>query len=303
MTEQLLSQIRARGFLGRIVPIQRLDDLRAGIHGHYAQGELDEELYQGYLAEFTFSPPGGLPQARSIIVVAIPQSRIEVTFSWKGKRVRGSLPPTYPERRMDLRIGELVTAILEPMGYRATVAVVPKKLLAVCSGLAAYGKNNITYVPGMGSFHGLVTLFSDLPAVEDSWREPVMLERCQNCAACQRHCPVDAITSERFLIRAERCITFHNEKPPNVPFPASMDPAWHNCLVGCLHCQRICPENRDVWPRCEEGAEFTQEETTWLLEGVPPEQLPDSTVEKLERSNLDRYAGLLPRNLRVLLGQ
>ena len=126
---------------------------------------------------------------------------------------------------------------------------------------------------------------------------------CIACDRCVRVCPVDAITSDRFLIHAERCITFHNEKPSSVPFPASMDPAWHNCLVGCLHCQRICPENKDVWPWVEERAEFTADETALLLEGVPPEEHPGSLVEKLERSNLAPYLSLLPRNLLALFDQ
>ena len=130
-----------------------------------------------------------------------------------------------------------------------------------------------------------------------------MLESCQNCSACLRHCPVGAITAERFLLHAERCITFHNEKPVDVPFPAWMDPAWHNCLVGCLHCQRVCPENREVWPWVEEGAEFSQEETALLLEGLPFDQLPAATAEKLERLDLDAFVDILPRNLNALLRQ
>jgi epoxyqueuosine reductase len=144
-------------------------------------------------------------------------------------------------------------------------------------------------------------MFSDLEAPEDGWREPVMLARCETCAACRRHCPVGAIGTDRFLLRAERCITFHNEKPAGVPFPEFIEPAWHNCVVGCLHCQRVCPENREVWARTEERARFTEEETAWLLDGTPLAALPDATVVKLERSHLSRYAGLLPRNLRALL--
>jgi epoxyqueuosine reductase len=148
-----------------------------------------------------------------------------------------------------------------------------------------------------------VAVYSDLPALEDSWRGPQMLQRCRNCSACQQHCPAGAIASDRFLLHAERCITFHNEKPADVPFPAWMDSAWHNCLVGCLHCQRVCPENRTVWPWIEEGAEFSQEETVMFLEGTAFDQLPADTAEKLERLDLDGFVELFPRNLRVLLYQ
>ena len=123
-------------------------------------------------------------------------------------------------------MGAILAEVLESGGYRAAKAVLPKKLLAVRSGLAAYGKNNITYVPGMGSFHGLVAVFSDLPAPEGTWRDAEMMEACHKCAACRRHCPTGAIDADRFLLRAERCLTFHNEKPVDVPFPGWIDAAW-----------------------------------------------------------------------------
>jgi epoxyqueuosine reductase len=202
---------------------------------------------------------------------------------------------------MDTRGHALLREVLEPVGYRVVEASLPKKMLAVRSGLAAYGKNNITYVPGMGSFHGLVVAYTDLPVAEDGWREPQMMERCRECMACLRHCPAGAITSERFLLHAERCIPFHNEKPGDVPFPAWMDAAWHNCLVGCLHCQWVCPENQGVRQWVEGNLVFSQEETELLIGEVLLGQIPAATREKMRRVYLDRWAELLPRNLGALL--
>jgi epoxyqueuosine reductase len=303
MLEELFDRLGERGYRGRIVSIQYLGDLQEEIEGHVRQGFLDQELYQSYLAGFTFSPPDSLPEARSMIVIAVPQPQIRVTFTWDGEPLRCVIPPTYPEREMDNRVRELLRQILELAGYHLAWALLPKKLLAVRSGLAAYGKSNISYVPGMGSFHGLVAVYSDLPAPEDDWRESGVMAACQNCSACRQHCPTGAITADRFLLHAERCLSFHNEKPGDVPFAAWIDPSWHNCLVGCLHCQRVCPENRHVWNWVEEGAEFSQVETALLLEGVPKEQLPAATVEKMERLGMEGSADTLPRNLNVLLRQ
>ncbi len=301
MREQLLSILAERRLQGRVVSIDRLADLEAAIEGPLGQGLLDAELVRSYLTEFDYDPPETLQETRSIIVVAIPQPQVRVTFTWAGEQVPAIIPPTYPEREMDRWVYGLLRELLEPAGYRVVGASVPKKMLAVRSGLAAYGKNNITFVPGMGSFHGLVAAYTDLPVAEDGWREPQMMERCQTCVACQRHCPANAITAERFLLHAERCITFHNEKPGDVPFPAWMDLAWHNCLIGCLHCQVVCPENRGVRGWVETGVAFSQEETELLLAGIPPSQLPDSTLEKMERVHLDLYAETIPRNLKALL--
>ncbi len=315
--EELFSQLKERGYQGRIVSIQHLGDLQEEIEGRYRQGLFDEEFYQEWLTGFAFSPPDSLPEARSMIVVAVPQPQTRVTFTWDGEPVRFIIPPTYFEQKTEKRVRALLARVLESGGYRVAEAVLPKKLLAVRSGLAAYGKNNISYVPGMGSFHGLVVVYSDLPAQEDHWREPQMMESCQNCSACLRHCPVGAIpsaapslrsglrlrtgTSERFLLHAERCITFHNEKPGDVPFPAWIDPSWHNCLIGCLHCQRVCPQNKEFLHWVEERAEFSQEETALLLQGVALDQLPPATAKKLEQSDVVELLDVLPRNLGVLL--
>jgi len=127
-----------------------------------------------------------------------------------------------------------------------------------------------------------------------------MMERCQTCHACRRSCPTGAVSAERFLLHAERCITFLNEKPGEDPFPDWMDDSWHNCLVGCLRCQEVCPENKELATWVEEGAEFSSEETALLLRGVPPNQLPPGLADKLAQWDLIDLLDVLPRNLTVL---
>jgi epoxyqueuosine reductase len=301
MTEELFSQLAERGYKGRIVSVQHLEDLQEEIEGRHRQGSFDKEFYQERLTGFTFSPPESLPEARSLIVVATPQPQFRVVFTWNGETLPLIIPPTYVGYgETKKQVEDLLAEILGPAGHCVALTRLPEKLLAVRSGLGAYGKNNICYVPGMGSFHQLVTLYSDLPCQEDNWQELQMMESCQNCSACLRKCPTDAIPSERFLLRAERCITFHNERTGDFLFPAWLDPSWHNCLVGCLHCQRVCPQNKDFLEWIEEGAEFSQEETALILEGIPSDQLPAATVRKLEQLDLIEYLDTLPRNLSVL---
>ena len=78
----------------------------------------------------------------------------------------------------------------------------PEKLLAVCAGLARYGRNNIAYVDGWGSFVELVTCVSELAPGADPWTGPRSLARCDSCAACRRACPSGAIGEDRFLCTA-----------------------------------------------------------------------------------------------------
>ena len=302
MTVELLRQLENRGYAGRIVSVRRLRDLQEAVEGHYSQGLLAEEFYRERLVVFTSALPDSLPDAESLIVVAVPEPQVRITFTWNGKPVPVTVPPTfYPEQQINKQVEDLLAGILGPAGFRVAQAVLPKKLLAVHSGLGTYGRNNLCYVPGMGSFHRLVALCSDLPCPEDDWQELKMMERCEKCVACLRRCPSGAITSERFLIRAERCLTFHNEKLSDVAFPAWIDPSWHNCLVGCFHCQTICPENRDFLDQVTEGPEFSSEETAFLLEGVPHDRLPPAILNKLEQFDMMEILEFLPRNLSVLL--
>jgi epoxyqueuosine reductase len=88
-----------------------------------------------------------------------------------------------------------------------------------------------------------------------------------------------------------------------VPFPSWLDPAWHNCLVGCLRCQEKCPENRDLAAACLEGAAFSPEETELILAGAAPERMPAGLSAKLETHDLTDLLEVMPRNLKALLRQ
>jgi epoxyqueuosine reductase len=302
LKNKLLRHLEQRGYAGRVVSIRHLDDLRESIAAHLRSGAFDAEFYQERLAWFDFSLPAALPEARSLIVAAAKQPQVRVTFTWHGRPAPTGVPPTYLHgQETDRRIQDCLAEVLAPQGYRAVPAALPEKLLAVRSGLAAYGRNNITYVAGLGSFHRPAAFYSDLPCDEEEWQPVRMLERCESCRACLRRCPTGAIGEERFLLHAERCIVYHNEKPGAVPFPAWLEPAWHNCLVGCMHCQAVCPENKAVAGWVEDGPAFSAEETALLVAGTPPDRLPAALVQKLRESDLLDMLDILPRNIKALL--
>lgn len=302
VTEELKARLEEERYQGRMVSANHADELRSNIKRLQQEGLLEQEFYQEYHSFFEFNPSDTMQEINSLIVVAVPQPQTRVDFNWRGEIVSLLIPPTYLfEKETDKGVEDILAGILSPMGYKVTRARLPSKLLAVRSGLAKYGKNNISYVPGMGSFHRLVSFYSDFPCEKDNWHEPQMLERCETCSACLLKCPTGAITSERFLLRAERCITYLNEKPGHIPFPSWLDPSWHNCLVGCLYCQRVCPENKEVIDWIDKGAVFSEEETTTLLRRLPIDQLPDQLVRKLKKNSLTDYIGIIPRNLSVFL--
>jgi epoxyqueuosine reductase len=209
-------------------------------------------------------------------------------------------PPTYVgyTRRTE-SVQAVLAAWLREDGYRLAKPRLPLKTLAVRSGLANYGRNNICFVPGLGSFLQLVGGYSDLPCEDDPWREAKALDRCASCVACLRYCPTGAITSDRFLLHAERCLTYHNEAAGD--FPGWIDPSWHHCLVGCLRCQTVCPENRAVAGWIEDRAEFSEPETALFVRRVPLDRLPAETAAKVRGLEINEDYRLLCRNLAMIV--
>lgn len=290
--------IGKNGYQGKIVSIAHVGELEAEMMTRYQKGLLDPDLYDTYLASFDFDCHQKLKNARSLIIVTVPQPQVKVTFYWKDKPFPVIIPPTY-YFAIDNAVAERLKTDLVPLGYQLQKVRLPEKLLAVRSGLAQYGKNNITYVKGMGSFHRPVAFVSDYPCVEDSWTDAAVLEHCEKCSACRKACPTHAIKSDRFQLYAERCLTFHNESAK--AFPQWLSPAWHNCLVGCMICQKVCPANKDFVKWTEPGETFTTDETDLILSGASEEQLPRETLAKLKRLDLMEYYNVLGRNLNALV--
>jgi epoxyqueuosine reductase len=297
ITKELYLQLEKQGYRGKIVSIEHLHELQRGIEEPHKKGLFAEEFYQEELTGFDFKIPNNLPEAQSLLIVAAPQPQIQVSFNLNGESKALVIPPTYAYET-DGHVKNLLVSLLKPKGYHLVKTALPLKLLAVRSGLAQYGKNNIAYVTGMGSFFRLVAFYTDLPCLEDNWGEIQVMESCKTCSACYKTCPTGAIDSDRFLLHTERCLTFHNERAGD--FPGWIEASWHHCLVGCLLCQRICPLNTNFSIWIEEKENFSCEETTLLLQGGSGDRLPAKTTRKLEQLSILEYVDILPRNLRVL---
>jgi epoxyqueuosine reductase len=304
---KLLSNLEARGYVVRIVSVNRLRELQDEIRSRNQQGFFNQEFYQERITTLRFNPsPLVMPNAKSIFVIAIPSPLCGAQFTLNGETKTLLFPPTYAcYDTIPVQIEMQINSLLASTGYSARHSIrIPLKLLAVRSGLAAYGRNNITYVSGMGSFLHLIGLYSDFPCEQDEWQEAKMLDRCRNCRACLIKCPTNAIDSRRFLIRAERCLTFRNEKPSQVPFPYWINPSAHNSLIGCMICQKYCPENRKFKDRVRILAEFSEEETICLLNFTGSAQdLPRLILKKLDSLQIPNILDAFPRNLSVLFKQ
>ncbi len=247
------------------------------------------------------SPPGW-EDAATLVVGATPRPLTRATLTVDGRERTVAVPPHYAGyATVPDGLADAVGAAVAPFGRRAARIEPALKTLAAGSGLARYGRNNVAYVPGLGSYVQLAACITDAPPPDGAvWTEPRMLDRCERCSACVRACPTGAIRADRFLLDAERCLTWVNEDL--APFPSWVDPAWHTCAVGCLRCQLVCPENASVELVVAAPEVFDTDESAAILAATPADELPADARAKLARCGLDYDPRLIARNLRALAG-
>ena len=298
----VLDALAAAGWTARVVAAERMEELRDRVAGVLASGELPGPTARHLAGEVAFAWPDGVPEARSVVVAATPRPLTRATLTVGGEPREVVVPPHYAGyRTVPDGLAEALGEALVPSGHRAARFEPPLKTLAACAGLASYGRNNVAYVPGLGSYLMLAACATDAPPPPDAaWAEPLQLDRCERCSACLRACPSGAIRPDRFLLQTDRCLTTVNED--EAPFPDWVDPAWHHCAVGCLRCQQSCPENAAVELRIAPAETLDERETAAVLAATPGDELPAATREKLERCGLDYSPALIARNLHALLG-
>jgi epoxyqueuosine reductase len=305
-SHETVRDLEARGWRAAVTPITRLADLSAEIDSRRAQ--IAPAVMAVVERNLDAGPPSAVGRPLSLIVVAVPHACARVTVVVGDEELAVPIPTTYcHHEEIQATVAATLSADLAAAGLSAARMRLPEKLLAVCAGLARYGRNNIAYVDGWGSFVELVACVSDLEPGPDPWTGLRSLPRCDSCEACRRACPTGAIGDDRFLLHGERCLTLLNESER--PFPDWVDPAWHHCLWGCLRCQRACPEDRDVRDETAETAAFDERETGLLLAGVDHRQLEGEPALRDKLGDLgllqydDGFLGVaLARNLGALLG-
>lgn len=291
----------------RTLPIERLADLQEDIEKLRRAGQIsDAKTFQGYLSEMKFALPEDFADAQSLIVMAIAIKPLMVHFRFKGNRISAAMPPNYYEAGLTRKIlhDEIQKNIIVETGYHMERMsdTFHLKLLAVRSGLGRYGRNNICYVDGMGSFLTLHAYLTDYRFAEDHWQEVQMLEQCQHCQVCQKQCPGGAIRADHFVIDVKRCLPLYNEIEGILP--DWIPPKAHNAIFGCMKCQAPCPANREAMQWVEAVEDVTEEETWQFVNGYPDEKSLLSVDQKLKIPYLvdaPETVEVISRNLKALL--
>jgi len=198
----------------RTMSISHLPQLQGDIDCLTRDGQLsDAKTFQAYMNELAFKLPEDFQDAQSIIVVAIFIQPMIVHFQYNDTRIPAAMPPNYYDIGMTGKVmsDEIQKTIIRENGYHLQRANnFHLKLLAVRSGLGRYGRNNICYVDGMGSFLTLHAYLTDYRFTADHWHDLRMMDLCRDCTICMKQCPGGAIHPERFVIDVKRCLPLYN---------------------------------------------------------------------------------------------
>jgi epoxyqueuosine reductase len=288
-------------FQYRTVSVEHIPELKAWMDKLDKAGRLSaNKTWRNYVGSFQYAAPKTLANARSLIVMSTPLRIAKIIFTIAGQKHTVLIPSGYVDDGCKLADYQnlLFNKGIVEKGRKLELAKLPLKQLAVRSGLAEYGKNNITFVDGYGSYHQLLAFYSE-QRLEDHWGRLKMLRLCKGCSICMKECPTRAIRENDFVIDPAKCISLYNELPD--PMPDWIPASAHNALIGCLKCQYTCPGDEDLKNNIWDLGEVSEAETALLLEGRT-----DAETERTLRAKLKRVGGgdnlpYIARNLKLVL--
>ena len=301
MEDEIQSFLDKYGLKGKVIPAGRLKDLEEDLSALLAESLIDSKVRETYLGNFSFSRPDGLQSFESLVILSKARPIHRLGLVYKGKDISVLLPPTYVDyQKLNREVFRLFKDWARVRGHCVSVARIPLKLLSVRSGLAKYGRNNITYIGDWGSFHQLFGFHSSIKTDADPWQEIEALDACRTCTLCLKNCPTGAIRKDRFLLDAARCLTLLNESGEEIP--PWVHPRAHNSLIGCMRCQDVCPYDSKVKDWIEDIGKLDQEETGRLLDYDIDRDRDSAITERVKKMGIHEFfLDLVPRNLRLLL--
>jgi epoxyqueuosine reductase len=163
--------------------------------------------------------------------------------------------------------------------------------------LAQYGNNGLAYVKGMGSYHRLTAFATDFRNNNYTWIKPSLMNSCARCGKCVENCPTKALKHGTPWVNVNKCITQFNEQEDD--FPGWFHRDWHNCVIGCIKCQEVCPHNNKEWRTIIVPIEYSEVEE--LLNSKNFSDLSEHLKTILKNIDLDRYYTKIKRNINYLI--
>ena len=283
-------------------PISRVSDLQRESIEFMNSNTLSEYHQTIMSRHYSFEYP---QEMQSIIFIAVTSpAYAEVVFQYKQKEYRVYTAIFNLRHTTRAYIDEIHAAYGE---HYEEVSRLPMKRMAARSGLAVYGRNNITYVEGFGSAVSYIAFYSSIPVSQGPWEEIKRGALCDNCKVCLTKCPTDAIIADRHLIDTDRCLGRMNTEGK---FAEWVPDEAHHTIFYCLKCQVHCPMNRGSY-NFYGTVSFDEAETERILKGMPFDDVDEATKAKidllwLERSpavegNIKRLFDLIDKGHKIVL--
>ncbi len=293
----ILNQLKSAGFPAAFLPYQYLAKI-IETYDELPSIRTNTTFIQNAVKHFHNHQIPDVPfEPLSFLIVACQGEPAQVVLNYNGKEVTVPIPPTYLDNsEQHQKLNDALKSAVQ--GYQTDhVRGISQKLLAVCSGLGKYGRNNVCYINEFGSFFSLNAYYTNIPCANISY--PIaFLDSCESCELCRQNCPTGAI-DQYSVINAEKCLTMHNENKQILPdwIPQSS----HHTLIGCLRCQEICPHNKPILATAGNTLKLNESETQVLLSS-DPEAIPLDLMQKLKQFGLNDFIlSVVGRNARLAL--
>jgi epoxyqueuosine reductase len=278
------------------------EESRGRMRSAFARGDFDTWGYGEEYARRATDPSELLPNARSVICVAVPYA---VPSPGQRPPLRGRVSNYAWSLDYHLRLRALLGSIAAEIDQAAGASVtaiacdtrpLAERALAARSGLGWIGKHTNLIAPALGSFVFLGEIVTTLELPPDL----PLQKTCGTCRRCVEACPTQALRGD-YTIDANRCISDLTQRTDSIPI--EMRPLIGDWVWGCDICQIVCPPTKRVGPAA--AAVWSSHEAAAAFPSlVELLRLRSGTFKRRYRRTAMgwRGAAVLRRNAAVALG-
>ena len=221
----------------RIAPAEPLDASRAQMAASFDRGDLAAWGYDERYACAATDPHPLLPQARSVVCIAVKYATPSLSIPRGRGRVSNYAWSEDYHRRMRATLAQLAGE-LEKLGASNAIvcdtAPLAERAFAERAGVGWIGKHTNLIAPGLGSYVFLGEVITSLDLAPDA----PLKKTCGACTRCVSTCPTDALRGD-YTIDAMRCISDLTQRKDGIP--RDMRAFVGTWVWGCDLCQDACP--------------------------------------------------------------